>query len=72
MRAVRLKDCFHAPDIVAHPELLRGELHTGEPCPDCGSPLSIDTAAIKFDPTTRRRSVVRAAFCCGCEFVKEF
>lgn len=72
MRAVRLKDCPDCRDIVAHPELMHGEVYTDEPCPECSSPLSIDLAAVKEDPTTGQRSVVRIAFCTGCEFVREF
>jgi hypothetical protein len=45
-------------------------------CPECGAPLFVDDAAIKFHPTTRRATrravTVRAAFCSGCEFVHEF
>lgn len=43
-------------------------------CPECGKPLSVDSEAEKFTPTTdgrAKRTVVRVAVCGFCDFIEE-
>lgn len=41
MARYTFRNLWATPDLVAHPEILTGSVHTNEPCPLCGGPVEI-------------------------------
>ena len=73
MLAVRLKDLPDRRDDAAWALMRRDVVPADDDmaCPECRGPLVIDIRAKRHD-ANGRVSIVRAAFCSGCEFVHEF
>lgn len=67
---VTFAHCLDAKTIIAHPEMLNGRLHTKTACQECGDELTIELSAERVSPDGRHAKV-RAAVCCGCEFIRE-